>query len=102
LTTSIRPRRVSIGPPPRKNGDVPEPGPPLSDAEVARSLAAVHRRLAALASGPEAANVASELGEIRKHLRDLAGQNAQVRERLGESLGLRQAERRDEGPPDAA
>jgi hypothetical protein len=67
---------------------MPEPGPPLSDAEVARGLATVHARLAALAADPHVADVGTELGEIRKHLAELAAQNAEVRARLGLTLGL--------------
>jgi hypothetical protein len=86
----------------RKKGGVPEPGPPLSDAEVARDLQAARQRLAALAADPHAANVAAELGAIRSHLRELAAANRQVRERLHESLGLRVEDPSDGGPGDAA
>jgi uncharacterized membrane protein len=78
---------------------VPEPGPSLSDAEVARGLAAVHARLAALAADPQVADVATELREIRKHLAELAARNAEVRARLGHTLGLSPE---GGGPPETA
>ena len=65
----------------------------MDDAEVAAEVAAIHARLAALARDPGRPGVAEEIGAIRAQLRDLAETNAQVGDRLAESLGLRQ-------PPD--
>jgi hypothetical protein len=81
---------------------MPEPGPPLSDAEVARGLATVHARLAALAADPHVADVAVELGEIRQHLAQLAAQNAEVRARLGHALDLPPADPGEDAPPETA
>ena len=62
----------------------------MDDAEVAAEVAAIHARLAALARDPGRAGVAEEIGSIRAQLRELAETNAQVGDRLAESLGLRQ------------
>jgi hypothetical protein len=61
---------------------------------VARELAAIHQRLAALVTGPGGPDVATELLSIRATLRDLAEANEEVRRRLGAGLGL-------PPPPDA-
>ena len=66
----------------------------MDDAEVAAEVAAIHARLAALARDPGRPGVAEEIGSIRARLRELAETNAEVGDRLSESLGLRQ-------PPDA-
>jgi hypothetical protein len=68
---------------------VPEPSPPLSDAEVARELAAISARLAALPAQAKGRDIAEELISIRADLRRLAEENDAVRRRLGVSLGLR-------------
>jgi hypothetical protein len=67
---------------------VPEPGPPLSDAEIARELQAIQERLAALAETGDADAITNELEGIREALRRLAADNEEVRQRLGGSLGL--------------
>jgi hypothetical protein len=67
---------------------VPEPGPPLSDAEIARELQAIQARLAALAETGDADAITNELEGIRAALRRLAEDNDEVRKRLGGSLGL--------------
>ena len=67
---------------------VPEPGPPLSDAEIARELQAIQSRLGALAQAGDAAAITNELEGIRAALRRLAEDNEEVRRRLGGSLGL--------------
>ena len=65
------------------------PTPPPSDAAVAAELAQIAERLAALASCEDAPSViGKELVSIRAHLRRLAEENAEVRARLGASLGL--------------
>ena len=56
---------------------------------VEDDVAAIHARLAALASRPPDASVAQELGAIRAQLRELAAANDEVGERLAVSLGLR-------------
>lgn len=65
----------------------------MDDAGIAAEVAAIHARLAALARDPGRPGVAEEIGAIRAQLRELAETNAQVGDRLAESLGLRQ-------PPD--
>jgi len=61
----------------------------LSDAAIARELAEISARLAALHDpGTEANLIGPELGAIRAQLRLLAEQNAEVRSRLGDSLDL--------------
>jgi hypothetical protein len=67
---------------------VPEPGPPLSDAAIARELQAIQERLAGLAASGDAEAITSELEGIREALRRLAADNDEVRQRLGGSLGL--------------
>jgi uncharacterized membrane protein len=62
----------------------------MDDARVAAEVAAIHARLAALARDPGRAGVAAEIGSIRAQLRELAETNAEVGDRLAESLGLRQ------------
>jgi hypothetical protein len=64
-----------------------------SNADVTGEVAAIHARLAALADQPTADAVVEELGQIRARLRELAAENAEIGERLGEVLGLRQPPR---------
>jgi len=59
------------------------------DTQLVSEVAEIRRRLAALASDPEAPGVAEELGAIRASLRSLAESNEEIGERLGELLGLR-------------
>ena len=63
----------------------------MSDAEVHAEAAAIHARLAALASRPPDAQVARELGAIRAQLREMAKENAEIGEQLAVTLGLRPA-----------
>ena len=65
----------------------------MDDADVAAEVAAIHARLAALARDPGRPDIEEEIGSIRAQLRRLAETNAQVGDRLAESLGLRR-------PPD--
>jgi hypothetical protein len=66
---------------------------PPSDALVQQELDAIVERLAALASTEgDADAIGEELGAIRAQLRLLAKDNAEVGARLGEILGLRQAD----------
>jgi DNA transposition AAA+ family ATPase len=62
---------------------------PYEDVELQEIVA----RLSALTTEPPSDHIASELDAIRKHLRRLAVDNAEVGRFLGESLGLRE-------PPD--
>ena len=59
------------------------------DADVAAEVAAIKDRLAALAADPNGPGVAEELGAIRAQLKLLAESNAEIGQRLAESLGLR-------------
>lgn len=62
--------------------------PAPSDADVARELAEIGARLAALAAAePDAETIGPELGMIRAQLRMLAQENAEVGARLGALLG---------------
>jgi hypothetical protein len=61
----------------------------MDDADVAAEVAAIHARLAALARDPDRPGVAEEIGSIRAQLRALAETNAEIGDRLSESLGLR-------------
>jgi hypothetical protein len=63
------------------------------DSDVTREVAAIHARLAALAGETSPDAVVEELGQIRARLRELAAANAEIGERLGEALGLRQPPR---------
>lgn len=63
----------------------------MSDADVHAEVAAIHARLAALASRPPDVRVAQELGAIRAQLRELAKENAEIGERLALILGLKSA-----------
>jgi len=67
---------------------MPSSNPP-HDLRLVSEVAEIRRRLAALASDPEAPGVAEELGSIRANLRSLAESNEEIGERLGELLGLR-------------
>ena len=56
--------------------------------DVEAELAAIHERLAELASQPVHAGVASEIGAIRAQLQELARSNPEIAARLGYMLGL--------------
>ena len=56
-------------------------------SNVEKEIAAIHERLAKLASQPAHAGVAPELGAIRAQLRELAKSNPAIGERLGHLLG---------------
>ena len=60
---------------------------PYEDVELREIVA----RLSGLTSEPPSEHIASELDAIRRQLRRLAADNAEVGRFLGESLGLRDA-----------
>jgi hypothetical protein len=66
----------------------------MIEDDVAQEIQAIRMRLGKLADDPQGPGVAEELGAIRAELRTLAIANAEVGDRLGESLGLRQPPRR--------
>jgi hypothetical protein len=59
----------------------------VSDHEVAADVAAIHARLAGMATGPSGEGVAEEIGAIRAHLLALADSNAEIAARLAEVVG---------------
>jgi hypothetical protein len=55
---------------------------------VADEIASIHARLATIFEQPPADDVVEELGRIRARLRELALENAEIGDRLGDSLGV--------------
>jgi|tagenome__1003787_1003787.scaffolds.fasta_scaffold20957148_2 hypothetical protein len=63
------------------------------ESAIAAEVAAIHARLASIFEETPVDDVVEELGRIRARLRELASENAEIGDRLGVSLGLKQPPR---------
>jgi hypothetical protein len=68
---------------------MPSPENPFGDIEIARQVDEIRARLASLASSSPLDELPNELAAIRDTLRRIAGDNAELRRKLGVELGLR-------------